>query len=112
MQNYCSVYLFISRETATFGEQESVISSRLSVQTSVITKTNINKLKVELLPRAPYSPDLTPSDYFLFVNLKKLHGSKSKTFANNEEVEYVVDGHSEELDGIEAVEHNSESVWK
>jgi histone-lysine N-methyltransferase SETMAR len=72
----------------------------------------INELKFELLPHAPYSPDLAPSDYFLFPNLKKwLSG---KRFANNEEVESAVDGYFEELDnshytqGIEAIEHRWE----
>jgi histone-lysine N-methyltransferase SETMAR len=43
----------------------------------------INDLKFELLPHAPYSPDLLPSDYFLFPNLMKCLGSKR--FANYEE---------------------------
>jgi histone-lysine N-methyltransferase SETMAR len=61
------------------------------VHTSVIAMAKINALKFELLPHTPYSPDLAPSDYFLFPNLKKwLTG---KRFANNEEVESVVDGY-------------------
>ena len=44
----------------------------------------INELKFELLLNAPYSPDLAPSDYFLFPNLKKwLSGQR---FSNDEEV--------------------------
>ncbi|XP_076667941.1 histone-lysine N-methyltransferase SETMAR-like [Andrena cerasifolii] len=58
------------------------------VHTSVITMAKINELKFELLPHAPYSPDLTPSDYFLFPNLKKWLGGKR--CANNEEVESAV----------------------
>ncbi|KZC13398.1 Histone-lysine N-methyltransferase SETMAR [Dufourea novaeangliae] len=82
------------------------------VHTSVITMANINELKFELLHHAPYSPDLAPSDYFLFPNLKKWLGGKR--FANNEEVESAVDGYFEELDGsrykqgIEAIEHRWE----
>jgi histone-lysine N-methyltransferase SETMAR len=82
------------------------------VHTSVIAMAKINELKFELLPHAPYSPDLAPSDYFLFPNSKKwLSG---KRFANNEEVESAVDGYFEELDnshytqGIEATEHRWE----
>jgi histone-lysine N-methyltransferase SETMAR len=40
------------------------------VHTSVIAMAKIYELKFELLPHAPYSPDLAPSDYFLFPNLK------------------------------------------
>ena len=55
-----------------------------------------------------YSLDLTPSDYFIFSNSKKLFGGQR--FANNEEVESAVSGSFEELDGshykqrIEAIE--------
>src|SRR5436190_22178427 len=63
------------------------------VHTSVIAVAKINELNFELLPHAPYSPDLAPSDYFLFPNLKKWLGGKR--FANNEEVESAVDGYFE-----------------
>ncbi|EFN89016.1 Histone-lysine N-methyltransferase SETMAR, partial [Harpegnathos saltator] len=59
-----------------------------------------------------YSPDLAPSDCFLFPNLKKRLGGKR--FANNEEVEFAVDGYFEELDDshykqdIETIEHRWE----
>lgn len=79
------------------------------VHTFVIAMTNINELKVELFPRAPYSLDLTSSDYFLFLNLKKWLGNER--FVNNEEMGYVVDGYFKELDGshhrqdMEIIEH-------
>ena len=82
------------------------------VHTSVIAMAKINELKFELLPHAPYSPDLAPSDYHLFPNLKKWLGGKK--FANNEEVESAVNGYFEELEvshykqGIEAIEHRWE----
>jgi len=82
------------------------------VHTSVIAVAKINELNFELLPHAPYSPDLAPSDYFLFPNLKKWLGGKR--FANNEEVESAVDGYFEALDGshykqgIEAIEYRWE----
>ena len=31
----------------------------------------LNELRFELLPHPPYSPDLAPSDYWLFADLKK-----------------------------------------
>ena len=54
------------------------------------------ELKFELLSHAPYSPDLAPSDYFLFPNLKKWLGGR---FTNNEEVESAVNGYFEEFNG-------------
>jgi histone-lysine N-methyltransferase SETMAR len=73
----------------------------------------INELQFELLPHTPYSPDLAPSDYFLFPNLKKWLGCKR--FAINEEVQSAVDGYFAELDyshykqGIEGIEHRWEN---
>ena len=41
------------------------------VHTYVIAMAKINALKFKLLPHASYSPDIAPSDYFIFPNLKK-----------------------------------------
>ncbi|GFV09790.1 mariner Mos1 transposase [Trichonephila clavipes] len=78
----------------------------------VIAIAKINELKFELLPDAPYSPDLAPSDYFLFSNMKKwLSGQRS---SNDEEVISAVNGYFEEQDssyykkGTELIEHHSE----
>lgn len=38
---------------------------------SIIAMAKINELKLELLPSAPFSPGLAPSDDFLFPNLEK-----------------------------------------
>ena len=44
----------------------------------------LDSLGYELLPHPPYSPDLTPSDYYLFPNLKRwLQG---KRFHANEKI--------------------------
>ncbi|XP_017776550.1 PREDICTED: histone-lysine N-methyltransferase SETMAR-like [Nicrophorus vespilloides] len=75
------------------------------------TMTKTNKLMLELLPHSLYSPDLAPSDYLLFPNLKKwLDG---KRLANNGEVESAVTGYFVKLydsqkHGIEATEHDRE----
>ncbi|KAF8771416.1 hypothetical protein HNY73_018841 [Argiope bruennichi] len=37
---------------------------------TVIVMAKLHELKFEILPRAPYSPDITSSDYNLFSNLK------------------------------------------
>lgn len=50
---------------------------------SMKTMAKLYELGFELLPHPPYSPDLAPSDYFLFADLKRmLAGKKFKT--NNE----------------------------
>lgn len=49
------------------------------------TLTNLDELGYELLPHSPFCPDLAPSDYWLFLNLKKwIMGQK---FYIKEEVE-------------------------
>jgi hypothetical protein len=42
------------------------------------------KLKWDVLPYPPYSPDLAPSDYHLFGPMKRVLGGK--IFRNNDEV--------------------------
>lgn len=47
---------------------------------SMKTMIKLNELGYELLPHPPYSPDLAPSDFFLFADLKRmLAGKKFKT---------------------------------
>ena len=44
----------------------------------------LNKLSFELFCHPPHSPDLNPSDYWLFADLKKV--LQWKRFGSNEEV--------------------------
>jgi len=44
----------------------------------------LHELSFELLPHPPYSPDLAPSDYFLFADLKRMLAGKK--FSSDEEV--------------------------
>jgi [histone H3]-lysine36 N-dimethyltransferase SETMAR len=37
---------------------------------SIKTMAKLHELGYELLPHPPYSPDLAPSDFFLFADLK------------------------------------------
>jgi len=79
---------------------------------SIIAMSKIHELKFELMPHPPYSPDLAPSDYYLFPNLKKWLGGKR--FKSNEEVIEAVNQYFEELDestfktGITKLEHRYE----
>lgn len=76
---------------------------------SVVAMAKLHELRFEVLNHPPYSPDLAPSDYYLFPNLKKhLAGRK---FSTNEEVIAETERFFEELGesaykkGIEALEH-------
>lgn len=57
----------------------------------IIAMVKINELKFELLPHVPFSPDVAPSNYFLFPNLKKWLGGQ--IFSNDEEVISAVNGY-------------------
>ena len=46
--------------------------------------TKVHELGFKLFPHPPYSPDLSPSGFFLFSNLKIL--LKGKRFSSYEEV--------------------------
>lgn len=60
-----------------------------------LTTNKLNELRYEVLAHPPYSPDLAPSDYFLFPRLKIwLCG---KRFYSNEEVELETNRYFEEL---------------
>ena len=45
-------------------------------QKSAIATPKLFDLRYEILPHPPYSPDLAPSDYFLFPNVKTWLGGK------------------------------------
>ena len=51
---------------------------------SIATMAKLHELHFELLPHPPYSPDLAPSDYWLFADLKRM--PQGKRFDSNEEV--------------------------
>ncbi|KAF7284497.1 hypothetical protein GWI33_022087 [Rhynchophorus ferrugineus] len=53
----------------------------------------IHELGFELLSYPPYSPDLPPSDYFLFLDLKRM--LVGKKFSSNEEVITETDAYFE-----------------
>lgn len=52
-------------------------------------KTYLETLKWEVLPHPPYSPDLAPSDYYLFRSMA--HGLAGQHFSNYEEVKKWID---------------------
>lgn len=75
---------------------------------SLIAQGKLYELGFELVPQPPYSPDLAPSDFYLFPNLKRwLSG---KRFYSNDELKAETDAYFEGLpksyylDGIKKLE--------
>ena len=68
----------------------------------------LNELSFELLPHPAYSPDLVPSGYWLFADLKKM--LQGKSFGSNKEVISETEAYFESTDesfykkGIEKLE--------
>ena len=63
----------------------------------------------ELVDHPPYSPDLAPSDYFLFPNMQKKHLA-GKQYQTDDEVISAVDIFEDQDDGfyttgIQALQH-------
>ena len=52
--------------------------------TSAIATVKLFHLRYEILPHPPHSPDLAPSDYFLFPNMKTWLGGGR--FSSKEEI--------------------------
>ena len=63
---------------------------------SMKTMVKLNELSFELLLHLPYSPDLAPSDYWLFADMKKM--LQGKRFSFNEEVIAETDAYFESKD--------------
>lgn len=65
------------------------------VHKSALAMGKLRDLGYDLLGHPPYSPDLAPSDFHLFPNLKKF--VSGKRFSSNEEVELAVDDYFNSL---------------
>lgn len=59
------------------------------IHTSAFTTSEIEKLGFQMLPHPPYSPDLAPSDFFLFCHLKA--HLRGHTFDGKEELKEKVE---------------------
>lgn len=56
--------------------------------TAILTRDKLEKMHWEILDHPPYSPDLSPCDFFLFAPMKQSLGGER--FENNEDVEEYV----------------------
>ena len=52
------------------------------------TKSALEKMDFEVLPHPPYSPDLAPTDFHLFLSLS--NQIRNKVFNNTEELKHFV----------------------
>jgi len=59
------------------GKMGAAFALNARVHTCAVSMAKIAELKFELLQHPPYSPDLVPSDFFLFPNLKKWLGAEN-----------------------------------
>ena len=80
--------------------------------TSAVAVAKIHELRLELLVHSPYSPDLAPSDCFLFPHVKIAFG-KQRFSSNEEAITFVNNFFAEKnaeyyLDGLQRWEHR----WK
>jgi len=76
---------------------------------TVLAIRKLRDLKYEFLENPPYSPDLAPSDFYLFPKLKIF--LTGQCFSSNQETTAAIQGYFEDLtkkhdrDGIIALEH-------
>ena len=66
------------------------------VHKSMKTMVKLNDLRFELPPHPPYSPDLAPSDFYLFADLKKM--LQGKRFSSDDEVIAATEAYFEAKD--------------
>lgn len=77
-------------ETESRHEKVILLHDNAPAHTANDTRNMLAKLKWEILPHPPYSPDLAPSDYHLFASLgHAVSNQHFKTFAEAEK--WVVD---------------------
>jgi len=101
--------------SGTEREETRKVASRCDVSPGqctcshiITTRTAIRNVGFELLHHPPYSPDLAPTDFYLFPKLKKF--TKGRKFAADEDVIYTASGRLEDQDqeffynGIQALQ--------
>lgn len=71
-----------------------LLHDNAAVHTAGITQAAIRDCGFEQIDHPPYSPDMAPSDYYLFGNLKK--DLRGRHFSDDEEVKAAVWAHFED----------------
>ena len=88
-------------------KKEEIEKKQPQMKMKTTTMANLHELQFELLPHSPYSPELALSEYYLFVNLKRM--LQERRFGSNEEVITETEAYFEAKDkfykkGIEMLE--------
>ena len=78
------------------------------VHTCKVAMNAVERNGYELIPHPAYSPDLAPSDFFLYLNLKK--DTCGRHFRSDEEVEAAVEDAEFFTSGLMALEHHWSSA--
>ncbi|GFW59417.1 histone-lysine N-methyltransferase SETMAR [Trichonephila clavipes] len=75
---YCAKTIVVSDKTAQTVAKPGLTARKDNArpQTSVVTHQNLWELGKEVLMHPPYSPDLAPSDYHLFLALQNFRSDK------------------------------------
>ena len=80
----------------SLGKEENALSSRQCTSAAcAVAMAELHELKFKLFPLPPYSPDLAPSDFFLFPNMEKWLAGKR--FKSNENIITEAETYFEEL---------------
>ncbi|GBP93640.1 Histone-lysine N-methyltransferase SETMAR [Eumeta japonica] len=83
-----------SRTEATWEviARSAVLQDNASVHTARVSRQALNDTGFSEIDHPPYSPDLAPSDYFLFQFKKELRGRR---FVDDNQMKMAVESHFE-----------------
>ena len=70
-------------------EKNLLLHDNAPVHKSRLTMAAIQECRFQLINHPPYSPDLAPSDYFLFGNLK--HHLRGTRFGDDDDLKSAVE---------------------
>ena len=87
-QHYIEILTALKRRIEWIGIRNETLLQHATPHTSAATRDAIQHLDFSVLPHPPYSPDLAPSDFYLFPELKE--HLKGQHFSCDEEVKSAV----------------------
>ena len=102
----------ILRERGVNPRTIHLLAHNFRVHTSNLAQNTIEELGWKLVPHPPYSPDIAPSDYHLFLSMQ--HSLANQQFNNYQEVEIWVQDYfaSQEPESFESGIRSLRKKWK